>query len=52
MHQEMLHSRPDAASALAIARDADEGAFIDFGWWLSGGISLLAWTGFALLLTA
>jgi hypothetical protein len=23
----------------------------EIGWWLTGGMSLLAWTGFALLLT-
>jgi len=29
----------------------DGGASDSLGWWLIGGVSLLAWTGLALLLT-
>lgn len=32
--------------------DADESSFAPLGWWLTGGVTLLAWTGLALLLTA
>lgn len=32
--------------------DADEGSFVTLAWWLTGGAALLAWTAFALLLTA
>ena len=39
--------------SLARARfaDAEEGAFDSPGWWLTGGMALLIWTGLALLLT-
>jgi hypothetical protein len=31
--------------------DVDD-AFDSLGWWLTGGVSLLVWTGLALLLTS
>ena len=31
--------------------DAEDGAFDSPGWWLTGGMALLIWTGLALLLT-
>ena len=31
--------------------DARDGAFESLGWWLTGGMALLIWTGLALLLT-
>ena len=31
--------------------DAAEGAYESLGWWLTGGVALLIWTGLALLLT-
>ena len=31
--------------------DAGDGAFESLGWWLTGGVALLIWTGLALLLT-
>ncbi|MGV3571665.1 MAG: hypothetical protein ACO1PB_13790 [Ramlibacter sp.] len=39
-----------AGPAIGTAR-AEE-ALGDMAWWVTGGMSLLAWTGFALLLTA
>ncbi len=45
-----LQARPDAGRwPVSAARDADDA--VGLGWWLSGGASLLVWTGFALLLT-
>ncbi len=35
----------------AINADPDEASAVDLGWWVTGGMSLLAWTGLALLLT-
>jgi hypothetical protein len=43
------------SSPLSLSRaawpDAGDGVFDGPGWWLSGGIALLIWTGVALLLT-
>jgi hypothetical protein len=37
---------------VGFADAAEEGAFDGVGWWLTGGVSLLLWTGLALLLTS
>lgn len=49
-----MHDVPGSFQAATVnapipRTDQDPG---DLGWWLTGGVSLLAWTGFALLLTA
>jgi hypothetical protein len=36
----------------AIDLDSDAEMFGSLGWWLTGGASLLLWTGIALLLTS
>jgi hypothetical protein len=45
-HQSLAWVRAGFADA------AVDGAFDSFGWWLTGGVSLLVWTGLALLLTS
>jgi len=39
-------------SGMRAAAAAADGAFDSLGWWLTGGVTLLVWTGLALLLTS
>lgn len=43
---------PLAWASGAPAGEAQDGVFGDFGWWCTGGLALLVWTGVALLLTS
>lgn len=48
-----LQDTPDLQWTLRVTdADADADLLADVGWWLSGGMSLLAWTGLAFVLTA
>jgi hypothetical protein len=42
----------DNESFLSLARAAEADSAFDSGWWLMGGLTLLVWTGLALLLTS
>lgn len=51
MSDDSMNAQVDSASSAAGGSREDE-TIGEVAWWLSGGVSLLAWTGIALLLTA
>jgi hypothetical protein len=50
-----MPTNTDNKAFLSLSRargaEAEDGAFDSPGWWLTGGMALLIWTGLALLLT-
>jgi hypothetical protein len=50
----MQRSSPATGMWMPLPTEGDEAASLlsDVGWWLTGGASLLLWTGVALLLTS